>query len=45
MVSEEDQGVVWPLQVYLARNPSVKKEDVHKRLVKRTDMSGKDVVG
>ena len=45
MVYEEDQGVFWPLQVYLARNPSVKKEDVHKRLIKRTDMDGKDVVG
>jgi hypothetical protein len=45
MVYEEGQGVFWPLQVYLAKNPSAKKEDVHKRLIKRTDMDGKDVVG
>ena len=33
------------MQTYLAKSPPAKKEDVHTRLIKRTDMDGKDVVG
>ena len=45
MMYEEDQGAFGPLQVYLTKSPSAKKEDMHKRSIKRTDMDGKDVVG